>query len=127
MKALYKITVCLIFSCILFVFSGCKDKGYGYDDPFVSMLSGKWYINDESEYITFYEDGYMFEMNDWEITGNFVMEENKPNQVYVMYEDAEGNDYFHVMRLHSYLGSNRSMWVDDAPMHEGERVLFYRP
>lgn len=111
---------------MLFFTSGCKDGGYGYDDPFIDNISGKWYINDESEYIHFYAGDYIFEMNDWEIVGNFFINEDKPNEILVIYEDLDGVEYSHTMYFHAYLGSNKSMYVDNAPMHDGERVLMYR-
>lgn len=126
MKNYLKYILSIFCIGILFITNSCKDGGYGYEDPFIGNIAGKWYINDESEYIHFYETDYIFEMNDWEVFGNFFINEDKPNEILVIYEDLEGNEYTHTMKLHSYLGSNQSMYVDNAPMHDGERVLMYR-
>ena len=118
---------CIIFMIIVcfICFISCEETGY--DDPFISQIEGKWYINDKSEYIEFYPEDYIFEMNDFEIVGNFVINEKNPNEVLVIYDDPDGNSHSHYMRFHAYFGSNKSMYVDDAPMHEGERVLMFKP
>ena len=117
----------VIFICfsILFIVASCEKTNY--DKPFFENIDGKWFIDNESEYIDFMGQDQIFEMNDWEVFGNFSVDEENPNRVYVIYEDLDGEMHSHYMYLHSYMGSNRSMWVDDAPMHEGERVLMFRP
>lgn len=112
----------LIFICFCFLFVGCNNESH-FDKAIFTNINGKWLINDGPEYIEFYQDDQIFEMNDWEIFGDFMIDSNNPSKIFVTYEDLNFETHSHYMYIVDYVGTKESMWVEDVPMHQGERVL----
>lgn len=117
MNKLFVFSVILVIFTFLFV--SCEKEDDFNNENFNEFIIGSWEINgDENDNIVFYEEGF-FIIND-EIFGNFWVDEENIREIKYI---CDGEDETSIMKFKRYIGSYRSIVVDNLPLHEGESHL----
>lgn len=105
-KLIYLFSLLLLFSC---------NETNEYDKTLRDVIVGDYLISDYNEDISFDKDG-IFYIND--IVGDYEVNKKNSNEIYCIYDTIVDT-----MRLKGYIGSFKTLRVENIPTHTGETLI----
>lgn len=117
MKKLLFTAFAAVFVCLLLTSCGKEDDFE--NENFNDFIVGAWCINDDkNDVIEFYGEGF-FILND-EMFGNYWVNEGNNREIKYICDDEE---QVSLMKFIRYVGSYKSIVIENLPKHKGESFL----